>query len=169
MALSICATASCTSLSSSTGMPNGRHLTFPFGDVLPADQPGVVALVLEPLNQLPEIFLQVLFIELEGDSVHPGRCRFPQLVEAGPQALLIQQPVEPAKPVPPLLLCFPSYGPQGGWPVVIRRSYGTGFLCRLRCHVDPLARLGPRWRGLRRTTMDQSDSRLTLDPHFLSL
>jgi hypothetical protein len=47
--------------------------------------------------------------------------------------------------------------------VVIRRSYGTGFLCRLRCHVDPLTRLGPRWRGLQRTTMGQSDSRLTLE------
>jgi hypothetical protein len=100
---------------------------------------------------------------------YPVRCCFPQLGEAGPPALLIQQPIEPAKPVPPLLLGFPGYGPQGGWPVVTRRSYGTGFLCRLRCHVDPLARFGPLWRGLPRATMGPSDSQLTLAPHFLSL
>ena len=34
------------------------------------------------------------------------------------------------------------YGPQGGWPVVFRLSYGTGFLCRLRFPVAPLARIG---------------------------
>ena len=83
--------------------------------------------------------------------------------------MFVQQPVESAKPVPSLLLCFLCYGPQGGWPVVFRRSYGTGFLCRLRCPVAPLARIGLLGRRLLRATTRQSDSRITLDRHFLSL
>ncbi len=105
----------------------------------------------------------------EGHSVHSGSCCFPQLVKTTPQVRFVQQPVESAKPVPLVLLCFPCYGPQGGWPGVFRRSYGPGFLCRLRCHVDPLTRIGPYWQELLRATMSQSDSRLTFCHGFLSL
>src|SRR5213593_402562 len=77
--------------------------------------------------------------------------------------------VESPKPVSLVLRCFPCYGPQGGWPVLFRRSYGTGFLCRLRCHVDPFARIGLFSPRLLRASMSQSDFQFTLSSRFLSL
>src|SRR5258708_7448311 len=80
-----------------------------------------------------------------------------------------QQAVEPAKPVGLVLSCFLGYGPQGGLPALLRRSYGAGFLCRLRRHVGPLAQFGPTCAGLPLATMDRSESLLSIRALFLSL
>src|SRR5260370_147121 len=80
-----------------------------------------------------------------------------------------QQAVEPAKPVGLVLSCFLGYGPQGGLPTLFRRSYGAGFLCRLRRYVGPLAQFGPTCAGLPLATMDRSESLLSVRVLFLSL
>jgi hypothetical protein len=36
-------------------------------------------------------------------------------------------------------VCLLGYGPQEGLPVFARRSYGSGFLCGLRCSVGPFS------------------------------
>src|SRR5215831_8306094 len=48
------------------------------------------------------------------------------------------------------------YGPQEGWPAILRRSCGAGGLCRLRECVGAFARVGAA--ALPRVTMGRSDS-----------
>jgi len=60
----------------------------------------------------------------------------------------------------PLVGCLLGYGPQEGWPVLFRLSYGTGCLCGLRCSVGPFSSVGPDGSGLPLDTMSQSDSRM---------
>src|SRR5215207_7287836 len=64
--------------------------------------------------------------------------------------------------------CLLGYGPQEGLPVFLRRSYGAGCLCGLRCSVGPFSSFGPAEAGLLLNTMSQSDSR-TVSRRSLSL
>src|ERR1044071_5519743 len=82
---------------------------------------------------------------------------------------MVQHPIQPAKAVLLILNCLPCYGPQGGSPVLVRRSYGTGVLCRLRFRVGSFVRVGPDLSGLPRTTTGRSDSLRARRWLFLSL
>jgi len=97
---------------------NPQRPQFPgaFGDVLPSHQSGVVALLFEPPFQLAEIGFEVLFILLKGHSIDARGCVFAQLVEAVPEAVHSEQPIQAAESVVRLLRGFGGYGPQGGSP-----------------------------------------------------
>ena len=102
------------------------------------------------------LFLLILMLAVAGFVV-----RF-----ALPQRFLIDLPIQVSEPVvlvPGGLVCYVL---QEGWPVVPRRSCGTGCLCRLRCCVGSFARFGAA--ALLRVTMNQSDSLITRGC-FLSL
>ena len=75
-----------------------------------------------------------------------------------PQHVLIKPPVQSTEPVLFIFGCLLGYGPQEGWPVLARLSYGTGCLCRLRCSVGPFSSVGPDFSGLPLDTMSQSDT-----------
>src|SRR5206468_12634584 len=120
----------------------GPEFSITLGDVLSTHQSSAITLVLEPPHQVGQIALKVLFVFLEGHSVHSRSRIFAQGVEALSETILIEQPVESAKPMLGVLRCLVGYGPQGGSPACFRRSYGAGFLCRLRRRASPLLRVG---------------------------
>src|SRR5206468_11895975 len=94
----------------------GPEFSLTLGDVLSTHQSGAVALVLEPPHQVRQIAFQVLFVFLEGRSVHSRSRILAQGVEALPETVLVEQPVESAKPVLGFLRCLVGYSPQGGSP-----------------------------------------------------
>ena len=102
----------------------------------------MVALAFQPLHQLGQISFQMLFVFLEGDSVHAAGRLFPQKIEAGSQRFLIELPIQVPKPVVPVSSRLVGYGPQEGWPALFGRSYRAGGLCGLRCSVAPFAPFG---------------------------
>src|SRR5580704_15659575 len=144
----------------------GPQFPVVLGDVLPAYQPCPVALAFEPLHQLVQIGVQVLFIFLERHSIHPAGGLFPQQFEACPQCLLVQMSIQVTEPVVPVCLSLVCYCPQESWPALSGRSYRAGCLCRLRCSVAPFAVVGAC--ALPAATMKRSDSRLSLGLPFLS-
>ena len=120
----------------------GPQLPVAFGYVPPANQPGMVALAFQPLHQVGQVGFQVLFIFLEGHSVHAAGRFLPQKIEAGSQRFLIELPIQVSKPVVPVSSSLVGYGPQEGWPALSGRSYRAGCLCGLRCPVAPFAQFG---------------------------
>ena len=98
------------------GDAQGPQFPVALGDVLPAHPPGVIPLSFEPLHQVTEIGVQILFVFLKRYSVHSGRCLLAQSKEALPKMVLVEPSVESAKPVLGMLRCLVGYGPQGGSP-----------------------------------------------------
>src|SRR5438093_4284821 len=94
----------------------GPEFSVTLGDVFSTHQSSAITLVLEPPHQVGQIALKVLFVFLEGHSVHSRSRIFAQGVEALPETILIEQPVESAKPMLGVLPCLVGYSPQGGSP-----------------------------------------------------
>src|SRR5437867_2930406 len=92
----------------------GPEFSVTLGDVLSTHQSGAVTLVFEPPHQVGQIALKVLFVFLEGHSVHSRSRILAQGVEALPETVLVEQPIESAKPVLGFLRWLVGYSPQGG-------------------------------------------------------
>jgi len=120
----------------------GPPFALALGDVFSAPQSGVITLGLQPPHEVGEVRGEVLCMILEAHAIHARRGVPPPAQEAGPKAFLVEQPIASAKPVSFVLNGLLGYGPQGGWPAWVRRSYGAGFLCRLRWGVGPFAGVG---------------------------
>ena len=73
------------------------------------DQSRPVAFPLQPLNEIPDVIHQVLFVFLSADPVHAASSVFADVAPAIPKKRLVDQPVEVKEPEVFLLaslLCY---------------------------------------------------------------
>jgi len=123
--------------------PQWPQLTIGFGDVAPSDEFGMVTLLFEPRHEVLDVGGQVLLVVL---GAHPIHAESGVLTDKRPgvqQQVLVQQPVEIAKPVVRLagsLVCYPL---QGGLHCGLIRHVQAMFPLQATSFCQPL----PHVRG----------------------
>ena len=92
-------TATCSSLSSTAGIPHGRRLPSPLGDRLPSDPFGPVALPLPSLHQVAAVRVQVLLICLRAPLIDAVGGVVADLAPAVLAQRLVAPPLAVANPI----------------------------------------------------------------------
>ncbi len=114
MAARILATANCSTLSSVAGDSQWSQFPIDFGNVLSPDQLGSIVLLFQTLDEIRDVFVQILPVFKKVHPIDSRRGTSFELPKTPLEKILVQQPIQIAKPVLFVFCCPTGYSPQSG-------------------------------------------------------
>ena len=109
--------------------PQRSQLAVLFGDIVPSDPCGSVALPLQSLHQWPDVRFQVLLVRVRAHLIDAVGGLLADITPAVLEQLLIEPPVEVANPILRVAFGLLCYALQGGVPGVSEPSCPVHVSC----------------------------------------